>query len=77
MCLEEYIATLKGLVENNTDEAIKFLFKVYDADGKNFLTSTRSPLSLCGTYINSVRNLQRKWRVRKYRKFYIRYANKP
>ena len=46
MGLEEYIETLKGLVENNTDEAIKFLFKVYDADGKNLLTSISSPLSL-------------------------------
>ena len=32
--LDEYTETLRRLVDNNTEEAIKFLFRVYDADGK-------------------------------------------
>jgi ribosomal protein S3AE len=32
--LDEYTETLRKLADNNTEEAIKFLFRVYDADGK-------------------------------------------
>ncbi len=31
--LDEYTETLRKLSDNNNDEAIKFLFRVYDADG--------------------------------------------
>jgi len=32
--LDEYTETLRKLADRNTEEAIKFLFRVYDADGK-------------------------------------------
>ena len=32
--LDEYTETLRKLADNNTEEAIKFLFRVYDADSK-------------------------------------------
>ena len=32
--MDEYTETLRKLAYNNIEEAIKFLFRVYDADGK-------------------------------------------
>ena len=32
--LDEYTETLRKLADNNIEEAINFLFRVYDADGK-------------------------------------------
>jgi hypothetical protein len=32
--LDEYTETLRKLVDNNVEEAVKFLFRVYDADSE-------------------------------------------
>ncbi len=37
MGLDEYTETLRKLVDNNVEEAVKFLFRVYDADSELLL----------------------------------------
>jgi hypothetical protein len=42
--LDEYTETLRKLADNNIEEAIKFLFRVYDSDSKNFCIRVLGPI---------------------------------